>query len=483
MIRRDTALKRLHSANPLPDEDYVDRDELSAFISLFEERRSQMTTIPTTKPSRSTIPPAPRRSRWRPVLVFGAALILILGVVGGAFLLGGGEAEDSVASTTTVPPTTAAPETTAPSVTTTTVVEEAAVPVAALEWTRATVGPEDPDPESRIYGDAGWVGFRHLEPTPAFAGAAVPMYSVDGITWEEVPDEEGLFDGDCVDELASGAGRYLALIRDCVGPPQTRLVTSTDGRNWTQVPLDGETAGVLGALAHGVPGFVSLSGDSYSDGNTEWGYHVAAMYSPDGIAWTPIPHEEAVFGSSGWIDVRDVVFGETGFVAIGAEDSSDGQDGVIWHSSDGSAWNRVPNEGDMFGGPAGPSTWIEMEAITHGNGVYVVVGIGPPSGIWASVDGLSWSIVPNEAGVLGNDEQIIGVFDVVYGDKGFLAIASNAAWTSTDGLGWTRVPPDEEIFRGAGFSMDSIIHGDGMYVIGGEESTPDGENPVIWIAH
>jgi hypothetical protein len=115
MIRREPALKRLHSANPLPDADHVDGDELSAFVSLFEERRSQMTTPPNTKPTRSSISPAPRRSRLRPILAFGAALVLILGVIGGVVLLTEGDGTDTIGTTiATTPPTTADGVTTSP---------------------------------------------------------------------------------------------------------------------------------------------------------------------------------------------------------------------------------------------------------------------------------------------------------------------------------------------------------------------------------
>ncbi len=498
MMRADEALERVRSANPLPDVEHVDTDEIALFLSHFEERRSSMTMTDTRGTSFEPLP-GPRRN-WRPVLVIGLAMMLVLALVGGVVLvIGGGEepevtlppATDGVA-TTQVPPTTGEPATR---------VSPVAPPlVLELSWTRTDFAPGEAHPGVGVHGDPGWVAFQ-LEPsTPGFMGASHPLFSIDGVTWQELVADPIVFpEGVCVSDPVHADGRYLALLEACSGESFTggRVATSADGRTWTRLPGD-----VGGSIAYGAPGFVALNGN-WDEEAEDW---ISVQLSPDAEQWTELPHDEATFGSAGWIDVRGIVFGDAGYVAFGADDlGGDGQIGVVWHSSDGLAWTRVPNTDDIFGGPAGPSTWIETESLAYTNGTYVLVGGGgaTPS-IWVSTDGLAWTLLPNADGVFGTADETLGMYEVAGGDEGFVVIGAAyeerpvfegsdqlswhpvapAAWTSPDGLSWTRVAGDEDLFGGEGdVSFDQIAYGDGRFVISGVERVADLDDPGMFVEH
>ena len=67
MTDRETTLERLRSANPLPDGDHVDAEELGLFVSYFEERKAAMHHAPTQKPTKPVRPPQ-RAWRRRPAV-------------------------------------------------------------------------------------------------------------------------------------------------------------------------------------------------------------------------------------------------------------------------------------------------------------------------------------------------------------------------------------------------------------------------------
>jgi hypothetical protein len=440
-------------------------------------------------------------------LVFGLAMILVLAAIGGVVLLAGGGKEAPVVTEAPAPEPTPPPQpteapgpepTAAPPVvplapaptsapTPTAAPEPAGPAPVELEWAR--IEPVQPGTGRGTYGEPGWVDFR----------GSTPMYSVDGLIWEALPrDPAVLPEGICVEGVTYGGGQYVATLGSCGPEPFPgggRLLLSTDGRSWTESPVFADTGPDW--VASGSSGYVAMSPNSFTDGDTEWGYHIVAWHSLDGETWTRLLHDEGVFDSPlGWIDVRGLVYGDAGYVAVGVTDSPDGQNGVVWHSPDGLTWTRIPNIGDMFGGPDGPGTWIEMESIAYGDGRYVIVGAGPPlPAIWTSTNGIDWQLSLYDDPV---DEAVVFT-DVTFGNGAYVVVGYvpemrpiwepvegepdppmmafedfAAAWTSPDGIAWTRVPLDEELVGGEGDTwMSSVAYGDGRFIVHGGAGLPN----------
>ena len=65
-----------------------------------------------------------------------------------------------------------------------------------------------------------------------------------------------------------------------------------------------------------------------------------AMLTPSDT-WSRVPHDEAVFGGEG-AQMRSVIAGGPGLVAIGVDESGGDQDGAVWTSPDGTTWSLSP---------------------------------------------------------------------------------------------------------------------------------------------
>ena len=90
MSRHEQILDRMRDTNPVPQLEVINESDLTSLTSLLDERRSVMTDLkkPVRKERHDRIPE--RRLWTRPIVAFGAALVLVLGVVGlVAFVLPG----------------------------------------------------------------------------------------------------------------------------------------------------------------------------------------------------------------------------------------------------------------------------------------------------------------------------------------------------------------------------------------------------------
>ena len=209
--------------------------------------------------------------------------------------------------------------------------------------------------------------------------------------------------------------------------------------------------------------------------------------SPDGVTWSRVPHDEAVFGGGGWQQMASVIAGGPGLVAVGVDWSGD-FDAAVWTSPDGITWSRVPHDEAVFGG-AGSQL---MESVTAGGLGVVAVGLAGLDGlfdaaVWTSPDGITWSRVPHNEAVLGGGVQM---FDVTAGGPGLVAVGSAgfgglpfaAVWTSPDGITWSRVPHDEAVFGGGGWQYMSGVTagGPGLVAVGYDLSGEDGD-AAVWV--
>jgi len=94
--------------------------------------------------------------------------------------------------------------------------------------------------------------------------------------------------------------------------------------------------------------------------------------SPDGITWFRVPHDEAVFGGEGEQAMNSVTAGGPGLVAVGLDGSGGDPHVAVWTSSDGITWSRVTHDEAVFGGV--------MRSVTLGGPGLVAVGFDGSGG-------------------------------------------------------------------------------------------------------
>lgn len=133
----------------------------------------------------------------------------------------------------------------------------------------------------------------------------------------------------------------------------------------------------------------------------------AVWTSVDGITWTRVTHDENVFGGANSQTMWDVTVGGPGLVAVGhdghgiLDDVSD-VDAAVWTSVDGVTWLRVPHDEEVFG-----RAW--MESVTVGGPGLVAVGgtdgyfTDGDAVVWTSTDGITWSRVPHDESIFGGN--------------------------------------------------------------------------------
>lgn len=262
--------------------------------------------------------------------------------------------------------------------------------------------------ESITAGGPGFVavGLRFDEPGRRGLAAAA-WTSTDGLAWSPVPANDSAF-RPSIDE----SGNSFAWMRGVTagGPglvavgtvaASAAVWTSPDGIIWTRVRHDPEVFGdsdveatdraeMLDVATNG-PGLVAVG----SAGPTQSSKTAAVWTSPDGISWSRIPHDEAVFGGDGSQAIRSVSAGGPGLVAVGT---------AVWTSLDGLTWSRAhPDEGALFG---------HLNSVAIGGPGLVAVG----TAVWMSEDGISWSSVPVGGGFEG--------MGVTVGGSGLVAVGS-----------------------------------------------------------
>jgi len=168
-------------------------------------------------------------------------------------------------------------------------------------------------------------------------------------------------------------------------------------------------------------------------------------------------------------------------------------DAAVWTSVDGITWSRVPYDGAIF-------DRAEMSSVTVGGPGLVAVGsthpdddvpTGPSSDavVWTSVDGISWSRVPADGAVFaGTGGQRMAT--VIATDAGLVAVGSDgggydtrpdsAVWTSADGITWSRVTHDEAVFGGTWMSSVTVA-GPGLVAVGYDWLSENGDvDAVVW---
>jgi len=324
---------------------------------------------------------------------------------------------------------------------------------------------------------------------------AAAWTSPDGVAWSRVPHDEAVFGGVGAQQMAevvAGGPGLVAVGGDYpgFGDSDAAVWTSPDGLIWTRVPHDeaifgGEGYQEMWGVAVGGPGLVGVGhGDNGED------VDAAVWTSPDGLAWTPVPADPAVFGGPSEQAMVRVVAGGPGLVAVGWDYSGGDEDAAVWTSPDGFTWTRVPHDEAVFGGPTGQ----EIRALGVGGPGLVAVGNDMSGGdldaaVWTSPDGLTWTRVPHDEGTLGGpDAQEI--WGVVAGGPGLVAVGHDhegdewkaAVWTSPDGVTWARVPHAEAVFGGPDdqWMAAVTVGGPGLVAVGQDGMATD-LNAAVWV--
>lgn len=165
--------------------------------------------------------------------------------------------------------------------------------------------------------------------------------------------------------------------------------------------------------------------------------------SHDGRTWTDVADPSMT-------SVNTVAGGPAGFIAAGQL----GPEPAAWFSADGQAWERIVGDAFESRWPAGP------------NGLRLN---GDPGDIPVELRLAS-------AAAAGAGYLVVGVDGFCGSSEGFCGSDEAVIWTSVDGRSWTRVPNDGR-FEG-GHAKASTAWGS-RFVVGGEI---DGM-PAVWTSH
>ncbi len=264
--------------------------------------------------------------------------------------------------------------------------------------------------------------------------------SPDGISWSRVPDDGAVFGGEgyqLMNGVTAGGPGLVAVGTDRSGI-DAAVWTSPDGISWSRVPDDGSVLSGDGvqwmwSVTAGGPGLVAVG--------TDWsGTDAAVWISPDGLSWTRVPDDDAVFGGDGGQWMGGVAAGGPGLVAVGWDFSGGDRDAAVWTSPDGISWSRVPDEKAVFGGEGDQ----EMVSVTVGGPGLVAVGWdggNDVAAVWTSPDGISWSRVPDDETVLGGEgDQWIS--SVTAGGPGLVAVGLDRLGSEFDAAVWVTAGED-----------------------------------------
>ena len=312
-------------------------------------------------------------------------------------------------------------------------------------------GPGDQSMRSVAAGGPGLVAVGSQ--SRGLDSDAAVWTSVDGLTWARVPHDAAVFGGSrrqAMNAVAAGGPGLVAVgydeqdagYNDGGGKAtQAAVWTSVDGLTWERVPNDegifgGENSQVMNAVVAGGPGLVAVG---YDNANQGWGgmdANAAVWTSPDGTAWKRVPNTE-VFGDQRWQTMNAVTVEGTRLVAVGYDGPLDKYDAAVWTSVDGMTWTRVPQDKAVFGG----ADVQGMNAVTAWEAGLVAVGYDRSGGafeaaVWISPDGSTWARVPRDRAVFGGlgAQRMNGV---VARASGLVAVGHRLAM-----VGW--VPRDSD---------------------------------------
>lgn len=222
----------------------------------------------------------------------------------------------------------------------------------ASVWDRVGAGPDVALASSlmtRVVAIPGGLLAIGQEPT---TGAGIAWTSPDGTTWQRIPAASGLTDPGKVSYQSVAVTPQGIIVAGSVRTGEARhaaIWRSIDAVTWVRV----ESASFSTSPAQEITAVVAFEGGLVAGGAaTENGTDAAAVWtSPDGSAWTRVPHDEATFGGAGGDAITLMLVVGDGVLALGR--SSPGRldpDAAVWTSADARNWRREPAPSEVFGG-------------------------------------------------------------------------------------------------------------------------------------
>jgi hypothetical protein len=236
--------------------------------------------------------------------------------------------------------------------------------------------------------------------------------------------------------------------------------TSTDGREWTDLPQPGFENEGLTSVIPADGGLLAVGRGDTLDVDTQL---AAAWMSQDGTSWRRVEGGPEMRGQ-----MIDVVATDIGLFAVGGVPGEDAAG--IWRSSDGEIWERT----------GGDFEHAFMWAIAEGGPGLVVVGWRrnpePDLAVWTSTDGEEWTLAPDPEGFEGFE----GVDVIEY--KGTLVMVGGSVfeseariWTSADAAAWEVAGVPESLVDA---SMRKVVSTPfGLLALGGR-----GMDGAAWIS-
>jgi hypothetical protein len=296
------------------------------------------------------------------------------------------------------------------------------------------------------------------------------LTSKDGLLWQR----EGAGNSGWFLDAVYGGGKFVvvgaALTQEDGALVRRRIVSSPDGRNWTEArlangPLVVETQPVLG-VTYGAGRFVAVSERGSS----------SSQISTNGVDWV---------SSTGLPGGQDVTFGNGQFLSVGPDFSGLLGAGVSV-SKDGLTWDRVLQN----------ALADELASVTFGNGRFVAIGqngayMGLPGWYWQNPWelGSRWPYW-NRNGIVfgagtfvevGDDGKVAQgkdyfqrvwspttntLYNVAYGNGHFVAVgAAGTILSSSDAIKW--------LVRESGTTNDlyGVTFGNGRFLAVGANGT------------
>jgi hypothetical protein len=206
--------------------------------------------------------------------------------------------------------------------------------------------------------------------------------STDGASWSRL--ELGAeFDGAHLASVVAlpdgSAAIYGAISADDFSSATGGAWTSSNASDWTSVAIDQPEPTVLGRVADGGRGLLTLVRSNSQDGHQLW-------HSTDGLTWTSvrtIPDEDGTRR----LNVVDYAAGPEGFVVTGYRSplggGVDGATAFVLASADGDEWF----EADPL---LTPSPYHQRVAPVNGDWIVAASAVDPAVTTWFSANGLDW---------------------------------------------------------------------------------------------
>jgi hypothetical protein len=309
--------------------------------------------------------------------------------------------------------------------------------------------------------------------------------------WERIRSDAFVSSGEeRIDGIAVVDGVVVAVGAEIAGgdTDAAAWTSSDEGRTWQRV--DPITSGLhepgnqlLHRVVRGPAGLVAM-GHAVTGASID----ASVFESPDGIEWTR--HSTPSFGGPGHEEMFDAATFGGELIAVGFRTTDAGdKDAAVWVES-GGAWSMIDEE--TLGG-AGEQ---QMNAILPAGPGLVAVGTDDSGGdidavVWTSTDGRTWTRVPHVEATFGGRRaqwmSSLCVFDSTIIAAGYSETAAGdsngAIWLSTDGTNWTRQGPiASSPLGGQGRQRINglVVLGQKLVAVGSETRSLDDQG-AVWI--